>query len=297
MPRLNLFAGFRRAVADTCGKNLRSVAGDVMALDTGLSGKRALVTGGGSGIGRAIALALAGEGASVAIADLGSHPTVLAEIAAKGVRAHGIVADVSREGDVVRMVAEAATALGGLDLYVNNAAGTWHEAVTQITRAAFDKTMATNVAASVFACREVARIFVRQRSGSILAVASTALVSAQPRETAYRASKAALKAHIEVAAVELAPFGVRVNVLTPGGTNTPFVAEASPAQRAAAVRQIPLRREARPEELASAAVFLLSDRLAGYITGSDLIVDGGLRLRPIFGGSDEELAALNSQPW
>lgn len=264
-----------------------------MALDSGLAGKRALITGGGSGIGRAIALALAGEGAHVAIADLRPRAEVVAEIAAKGVRAHGILADVSREDEVVRMVSEAADALGGLDLYVNNAAGTWHEPVTRVTRAAFEKTMATNVAASVFAVREVARRFVAQRSGAILAVASTALVSAQPRETAYRASKAALKAHIEVAAVELAPFGVRVNILTPGATDTPFVADASREQSTRALLAVPLRREAQPEELAPAAVFLLSDTLAGYVTGTDLIVDGGLRLRPIFGGSDADLAALN----
>jgi NAD(P)-dependent dehydrogenase (short-subunit alcohol dehydrogenase family) len=265
-----------------------------MSLDSGLTGQRALVTGGASGIGRAIALALAAEGVDVAIADLSSRPEVVAELASVGVRAHGIVADVSNEDDVVRMVAEAADALGGLDLYVNNAAGAWHEALTRVTRSAFEKTMATNVAASVFACREVARIFVRQKRGSILAVASTAIVSAQPRETAYRASKAALKAHIEVAAVELAPFGVRVNLLTPGATDTPFVADAPKVQRARALREVPLRREARPEEMAPAAVFLLSDRLAGYITGADLVVDGGLRLRPIFGGSDDELAALNA---
>jgi len=264
-----------------------------MALDTGLAGKRALVTGGASGIGRAIALALAAEGASVAVADRNDPAAVTAEIAARGVAAHGIVADVSKETEVVRMVAEAAAALDGLDLYVNNAAGTWHEALTRLTRAAFERTMATNVAASVFACREAAKLFIPQRSGAILAVASTALVSAQPRETAYRASKAALKAHIEVAAVELAPFGIRANLLTPGGTDTPFVADASRDQRARAAREIPLRREAQPEEMAPAAVFLLSDRLAGYITGAELIVDGGLRLRPIFGGTDEELAALN----
>jgi NAD(P)-dependent dehydrogenase (short-subunit alcohol dehydrogenase family) len=265
-----------------------------MALDSGLAGKRALVTGGASGIGRAIALALAAEGADVAIADLRPSPGVVQEIAAAGVRAHGIVADLSTEAEVVRMVAEATEALGGLDLYVNNAAVALHEAMTRVTRAAFEKTMATNVAASVFACREVGRIFVRQRGGAILAVASTALVSAQPRETAYRASKAALKAHIEVAAIELAPFGIRVNLLTPGATDTPFVADAPKAQRQRALREVPLRREARPEELASAAVFLLSDKLAGYITGADLIVDGGLRLRPIFGGTDDELAALNA---
>ena len=262
-----------------------------MALDSGLAGRSALVTGGASGIGRAIALALAAEGVAVAVADLRPAPEVLAAITDHGVRAHGIEADLSQEDDVVRTVAEAAAALGRLDLYINNAAVARHEPLTRVTRAAFDKTMMTNVAASIFACREVARLFVRQRQGAILAVASTALCSAQPQETSYRASKAALKAHIEVAAVELAPFGIRVNLLTPGATDTPFVADA--AQRAQARQAIPLRREARPEEMAPAAVFLLSDRLAGYVTGTELIVDGGLHLRPIFGGSDEDLRALN----
>ena len=131
-------------------------------------------------------------------------------------------------------------------------------------------------------------------SGAILAVGSTATVSAQPRETAYRASKAALKAHIEVAAVELAPFGIRVNLLTPGATDTPFVADSPAEFRRRAMQSVPLRREARAEEMAPAALFLLSDRLAGYVTGSELVVDGGLRLRPIFGGSDDELRALNA---
>ena len=265
-----------------------------MSLDSGLAGRRALVTGGGSGIGRAIAVALAAEGVHVAIADLGPRPEVLSELSAAGVLAYGIVADVSREEEVVRMVAEAAAALGGLDLYVNNAAGAWHEALTHVTRASFEKTMATNIVASVFACREVAKLFIPQRLGAILAVCSTAAASAQPRETAYRASKAALKAHIEVAAVELAPFGIRANLLTPGATDTPFVANAPAAQRTRALREVPLRREAQPEEIAPAAVFLLSDRLASYITGAELVVDGGLQLRPIFGGSDDELAALNA---
>ena len=264
-----------------------------MALETGLRGRKALITGAGSGIGKAIAAALAAEGVDLAIADIRDRPEVIAGLRKTGVHVHFIRADVSQEDDVVRMVAEAAAALGGLDLYVNDAAGTWHEPLTKVTRAGFEKTMATNVAASVFASREVARIFIPQRRGSILAVCSTATVSAQPRETAYRASKAALKAHIEVAAVELAPFGIRVNLLTPGGTNTPFVGVALTEQRDRARREIPLRREAEPEELAPAAVFLLSDRLASYITGAELIVDGGLRLRPFFSGSDAELAALN----
>src|SRR4029078_10584936 len=147
----------------------------------------------------------------------------------------------------VRMVQEAADAFGGLDLYVNNAAGTWHEPLTSVTRAALEKTLATNVSASIYACREAAKIFIPGGGGSILAVCSTATVSAQPRETSYRASKAALKAHIERAGVELGPFGIRANLWTPGATDTPFVAYVPADQRRGALSAVPLRSEARPE--------------------------------------------------
>jgi NAD(P)-dependent dehydrogenase (short-subunit alcohol dehydrogenase family) len=262
-------------------------------MESGLRGGRALVTGGASGIGRATALALAAEGVAVAIADRNDPGEAVAAAAALGVRSVAILVDVSVEDEVVRMVRAAAEALGGLDLYVNNAAGTWHEPLTRLTRGAWERTMATNVAASVYACRETGRLFARQRRGAIVAIGSTATASAQPRETAYRASKAALKAHIEVAAVELAPFGVRVNMVTPGATDTPFVGAVDASQRARVHAEIPLRREAAPEEIASAAVFLLSDRLAGYVTGTELIVDGGLHLRPMFHGGDAALAALS----
>lgn len=264
-----------------------------MSLETGLAGKRALITGGGSGIGRAIALELARQGVGVVIAGRRPQPETVAELAALGVAARGLTVDVSQELQVVTMVDDAAAYLGGLDLYVNVAAGAWHEPLTHLTTDAWMQTLATNLSGCVWGCREAARRFVAQGSGSILVIGSTATVSAQPRETAYRASKAALKAHVEVAAVELAPFGIRVNLLTPGATDTAFVPPSSAAQRERAMREVPLRREAQPDELAPAAVFLLSDRLAGYITGADLIVDGGLRLRPIFHGSDEELADLS----
>jgi NAD(P)-dependent dehydrogenase (short-subunit alcohol dehydrogenase family) len=263
-------------------------------MDAGLGGRRALVTGGASGIGRAVALALAAEGVDVAIADRHDPSDVAAEVAAKGVRSVALVADVSSEAEVVEMVASAISRLGGLDLYVNSAAGAWHEPLLSLSREAFERTMATNVAASVFACREAGRHFVRQDRGAIVAIGSTALASAQPRETAYRASKAALKAHIEVAAVELAPFGIRVNLVTPGATDTPFVAAADRTQRDRVCGEIPLRREAGADEIATSVVFLLSDRLAGYITGTELVVDGGLHLRPIFHGSDAMLRALNA---
>ncbi|MFN0193285.1 MAG: SDR family NAD(P)-dependent oxidoreductase [Aestuariivirga sp.] len=214
-------------------------------MESGPNGMRALVTGGASGIGRATALALAADGVAVAVADRNDSRGTVAAIAARGVTAHGIVCDVAEETDVVRMVADAAAALGGLDLHVNNAAGTWHEPLMHLIRAAWEKTMATNVAASVFACREAGRLFVGQRRGAIVAIGSTATVSAQPRETAYRASKAALKDHVEVAAVELSPFGVRVNMVAPGST------------------------------------------------GTELLVGGGLHLRPMFYRSDAALVALS----
>jgi NAD(P)-dependent dehydrogenase (short-subunit alcohol dehydrogenase family) len=263
-------------------------------METGLRGSRALVTGGGSGIGRAIALGLAAEGVDVAICGRRARPEVLAELRALGVDAGGLQAGLSIEREVVRVVDEAAAALGGLDRFVSVAAGAWHEPLTRMTVASWERTIATDVGACVWGCREVARRLIDQGHGSILVIGSTALVSAQPQETAYRAAKAALKAHVEVAAVELAPFGIRVNLLTPGAVDTDFVADVPDEQREAALGEVPLRLEARPEEIAPAALFLLSDRLAAYVTGADLLVDGGLHLRPIFGGSDEALAALNS---
>jgi NAD(P)-dependent dehydrogenase (short-subunit alcohol dehydrogenase family) len=262
-------------------------------METGLRGSRALITGGGSGIGRAIALSLADEGADVVICGRRDRSDVASEISGRGVRSRWLEADVSKESDVISVVREASDQLGGLDLYINVAAGTWHQPLTRMTKTAWEQTLGTNVAACVWGCREVARQFITQGHGAIVVIGSTATVSAQPQETAYRASKAALKAHVEVAAVELAPFGIRVNMVTPGGVDTAFVADADPDQRASAIGQIPLGREAIPEEIAPAATFLLSDRLARYVTGSDLLVDGGLHLRPIRAGSDEDLRRLN----
>ena len=264
-------------------------------METGLAGRRAVITGGGSGIGLATARALAGEGCDVAIIGRRDRSEVVSELRAMGVRAHAIRADVSTESGLVRAIERAEELLGGIDLYVNNAAGTWHEPLVHITADAWERTLATNLGACVYGCREVSRRWIEgHRAGAIVIVGSTAIVSAQPRETSYRASKAALKAHMEVAAVELAPFGIRVNLVTPGGVDTEFVADAPAAQREMARRAIPMRREARPDEIPPAVLFLLSDQLSSYITGTNLIVDGGLQLRPIFGGSDEELAALSS---
>jgi NAD(P)-dependent dehydrogenase (short-subunit alcohol dehydrogenase family) len=262
-------------------------------MNAGLFGCRALVTGGSSGIGFAISEALAAEGVDLAIASRNPSLEAVERLRNKTRSAVAIQVDVRNEDEVVRMVRTAEEALGGLDLFINCAAAAHHQPITQWSMDAWRSTIDTNVTASVVACREVSRRFIHQGRGSILIVGSTTLSAALPQETSYRASKAALKAHMEVLAVELAPFGIRVNMLTPGAFDTPFVASADPAQRQFVVRQVPLRREGQPAELGPTAVLLLSDRLSPYTTGADVCVDGGLSLRPIFGGDDNALRGLN----
>jgi NAD(P)-dependent dehydrogenase (short-subunit alcohol dehydrogenase family) len=192
------------------------------------------------------------------------------------------------------MVWQAIEALGGLDLFVNCAAGFWPEAVTRVSSQAWYRTLDTNLSACVWAAREVARHMIRQRSGSILIVGSTVVRAPSYWGTAYRVSKTGLKAYMETLAIELAPFGIRVNMLTPGATATRLVSGMSAEQRRAVEVGVPLgRREAQPEELAPSAVLLLSDRLSSYTTGTDLVVDGGLSLRPFMIGADETVRAIN----
>ncbi|MHB8398708.1 MAG: SDR family NAD(P)-dependent oxidoreductase [Candidatus Limnocylindrales bacterium] len=263
-------------------------------MDTKLEGRRALIVGGSSGIGRAIAEGLAAEGVDVAIASRGDDNGTLDALRAHGRRSVHLRGDVASECGAETLVSAAETSLGGLDLLVNAAAVRLNEPITRLSARSLEATFATNVAGCIYLCRSAARRFIAGGQGAIVLVGSTATVSAQPGETAYRASKAALRAHLEVMAVELAPFGVRANLVTPGATDTPFIAGLGEARRTRAVEEIPLGREAKPDEIAGAAVFLLSDHLASYITGTELLVDGGLHLRPIFGGSRADLRAMNA---
>ncbi len=265
-------------------------------MDADLEGRRALVVGGSSGIGRAIAEALADEGVDVAIVSRGDDHGALDALRARGRRAVHIRGDISTERGAERLVSTAETSLGGLDLLVNAAAIRLNESITRLSASALESTFAANVLGCIYLCRSAARRFIVTGRGAIVLVGSTATVSAQPGETAYRASKSALRAHLEVMAVELAPFGIRANLVTPGATDTPFIADLGEAQRSRAVEEVPLGREARPDEIAPAAVFLLSDHLASYVTGAELLVDGGLHLRPIHGGSPDDLRAMNAWP-
>ena len=243
-----------------------------MALETGLADKVALVTGGGTGLGKAIALGLAAEGAHVAIAGRVDHEETLTEIRGHGVRAGGIQVDLADEDQTRTLVDRSLKLMGSLDLLVCNAAEAMHQPIGESTTEAWERTLLTNLLSAMWLCRSVLAHMRAMRSGSVLVVGSTTQYRYVPGQAAYHVSKVALAAFVRALAVEAAP--IRVNLLVPGRFPTPLNPQASTKGAA----DIPLGRIGAPEEVAPAAVFLLSDRLASYVTGAEIVVSGGLHL-------------------
>jgi glucose 1-dehydrogenase len=211
-----------------------------------------------------------------------------------GGQAIRIEADVSSEDDAVGMVKLAIERLGHVDLFVNNSARAWHQPVTKITTDAFYNTINTNLTSCIWAGREISKHMIARRSGSILIVNSTVRYVPAYCESSYRISKMGLKMLAETMSIELAPFGIRVNLLTPGHYPTRLTSGISPSIEEKLKAQIPLRRFGKPDECGPAAVLLLSDRLSAYTTGTDITIDGGLALRPLPLISDEEIVKLNT---
>jgi glucose 1-dehydrogenase len=262
-------------------------------MEADLEGKVALITGGGSGIGRSIALALAKEGSHIAIASRNPSKEIIHEIEEFDVRALSLSADVSTEAGVIRMVNATIESLGTIDLFVNNAAGTWHQPITKLSTETWFRTINTNLTSCVWACREVARHMITRGNGSILIVGSTVTFFPVYQQGAYRVSKAGLKIYMETLAIELAPYGIRVNMLTPGHYPTRLTEGIPIPVQEKLKQEIPLRRFGEPEECGATAVLLLSDKLSSYTTGTELIIDGGLSLRPLTMYTDTELYQMN----
>lgn len=267
-------------------------------MDAGIHGKVALITGGSTGIGRGIALALAQEGANVAIASRNPDTRIKGEIEGLGRSCLLIQADISQEAQIIRMFNETVAGLGGLDFYVNNAAAHWDEWSLQLTSEAWMNSIQTNLTSCALGCREAGRRFITQGHGSILIIGSTARYASAHKEIAYRVTKSALYSYMEALAVELAPFGIRVNLITPGGFPSKlwdkFVADhGGQAAEEQVTRVTPLRRLGKIEEIGATAVLLLSDKLSGYTTGSDYVIDGGFHLRPLELYTDEEIRKEN----
>lgn len=262
-------------------------------MESGLKGKKCLITGGNTGIGLGMARALAAEGVELAIAGLQETPETLQELVQLGGKAVFRKVDVSDERQVLDMVQWAAEALGALDLFINNAAVALHEPVTRVTSAKFFKTINTNLGACVWAGSEVAKHMIARRAGSILITGSTVRFCPAYAEAAYRISKMGLKMYMETLAIELAPYGIRVNMLTPGHHRTPLTSGIPPETEAKMKSEIPLRRLGDPSECGAAAVLLLSDRLSSYTTGAEIVIDGGLSLRPLPLRTDQEILKMN----
>ncbi|ASP19242.1 3-oxoacyl-ACP reductase [Antarctobacter heliothermus] len=241
-----------------------------------LQGKRAIVTGGGSGFGEGIATRFAAEGAQVIIADINMDN---ARKVAGETGAHALHADVADPASVTNLVAEANDLMGGIDILVNNAGITHLPALMEdVSEADFDRVFAVNCKSVYLMARALVPQLKAQGSGAILNVASTAGVSPRPKLNWYNASKGWMNTATKAMAVELAPSGIRVNALNPVAGETPllasFMGEDTPEMRAKFLATIPLGRFSTPRDLANAALFLCSDE-ADMITGTCLEVDGG----------------------
>ena len=241
-----------------------------------LEGKTAIVTGGGSGFGAGIARAFAEQGARVMVADLNIEG---AKAVAQDIGGIAHQVDVANAAAVTAMADATNSAFGSLDILVNNA-GVTHPsgAMEDVTEEEFDRVMAVNNKAIFLAAKTFIPAMKTAGKGVILNVASTAGVSPRPKLSWYNASKGWAITATKAMAVELAPFGVRVNAINPVAGETPllasFMGEDTPEMRAKFLSTIPLGRFSQPEDMGHAAVFLCSDE-ASMITGVALEVDGG----------------------
>jgi len=243
-----------------------------------LDGKVALVTGASRGIGRAIALKLAAEGAKVAINYAGNTAKaeeVKAEIEKNGGQAILVQADVADSAAVEAMVNATVEAFGQIDILVNNAGITRDGLLMRMKDADFDDVIRTNLRSAFLCTRAVARHMMGRRSGRIVNMASINGIRAQAGQANYAASKAGIIGLTKTNAMEFAARGITVNAVAPGFIGTDMTAKIAPEALEKYKNAIPVQRIGQPKDVANAVAFLASDE-ASYITGQVLGVDGGL---------------------
>jgi 3-oxoacyl-[acyl-carrier protein] reductase len=247
-----------------------------------LAGKVAIVTGAGSGFGEGIARRYAEEGATVVVNDIAEAGArrVAREIGEGGGKASVVLADVSRDADVKRLVDSTLEACGRLDIVVNNA-GTTHRnrPLLEVDEAEFDRIFAVNVKALFLTARHAVPHFRKAGGGCFITIASTAGVRPRPGLTWYNGSKGAAIVTSRSMAAELGPDNIRVNVINPVIGETGLLemfmgVPDTPENREKFVATIPMGRMSKPLDIANAAVFLASDE-AAFVTGACLEVDGG----------------------
>ena len=247
-----------------------------------LENKRAIVTGGAGGIGRAACLALAAEGAAVAVVDLNADAAeaVVGEIRAAGGRAVAIAADVSREDDIRRVVETTLAEFGGIEVVFNNAGIIRRTTVLELDVDEWDLVFGVNVRSIFLMCKHVVPVMAAAGGGSIINTGSGWGLKGGGQAISYCASKGAVVNMTRALAIDHGPQGIRVNSVNPGDVNTGMLREEARqlAQDAGAflaeAADRPLGRMGEPSEIAAAVVWLASDE-ASYVTGSARVVDGG----------------------
>jgi NAD(P)-dependent dehydrogenase (short-subunit alcohol dehydrogenase family) len=248
----------------------------------GLAGKVAIVTGGAKGIGRAIVERLVGEDCRVMIADIDDTAGPrLAALLGGDDHARFTECDVAEKLDVRNLVAATTSAFGGVDILVNNAGITGGGEFLDLKEDDFDRVMRVNLKGAFLLTQSVARLWVERvknggPAGSVVNMSSVNAVFAVPREVPYSISKAGLAQLTRVAALALAPYGIRVNAVGPGSVATDMLTptERDPQARRTLLSRTPLGRVAAPEEIANVVAFLASDE-ASYVTGQTIYADGG----------------------
>ena len=242
-----------------------------------LAGRVAVVTGGGRGIGLAIARALAEDGASVVVSgrDAGRLDAAGKELEALGASSLAVAADVSRREDVDRLVEATRERFGRIDVLVNNAGITRDQLLIRMKDDDWDQVLDTNLRGVFLMTRAVGKVMMRQKSGRIVNIGSAAGSMGNAGQVNYSAAKAGVIGLTKAAARELAHWNVLVNAVAPGLIETDMAAGIPPAAREAVMAQVPLKRIGTAREVAAAVRFLAGDG-AGYITGQVIHVNGGL---------------------
>lgn len=248
----------------------------------GLRDKRVLISGGSSGIGKATAQRFLEEGARVFLCGLDAEEvgSAVAELSGFGA-VSGIAADVGRVEDVARLTGSAGTALGGIDVLINNAGTGWREPFLEITPSHWDHMITVNLRGMFLVAQAVARVLVDQGGGGVIInMSSTNGLGGEADYAHYNASKGGVLLLTKTMAVELGPYGIRVNALCPGFIETPLNAAISADlggkdfADAYAGGHIPLGRAGQPAEVAAVYAFLASDD-ASFMTGAEVVIDGG----------------------